>query len=281
MSHLAPGSRPWFGALTHVGRFVSRHRRDRSIRSLAALCERYLSWYENANYDLHTNGESFVLDILGNARPRVIFDVGANIGDWTLEASRRCPGAQIHAFEVAPPTFERLTANVAALTNVRCCMAGLSDAEGPIRMRYYGTLPSLTTATAYPHSLPYSEIEGTVTTGDAYVASNRIEHIDLLKIDVEGMEQQVLKGFEATLARKAIDLVQFEYGRVSIVNGFLLRDFHEFFRTRGYLVGKIFPTYVEFRDYALADEDFIGPNYLACREGRPDLAKALARGTVP
>lgn len=278
MSQLAPGTSPWSGALARVGRFVARHRRDRSIRTAAAVCERYLSWYANANYDLHTNGESFVLATLGKAGPRVIFDVGANVGDWTLEASRCCPGALIHAFEVAPPTFEQLTANVGHLANVCCCMAGLSDADGTIRMRYYAALPALTTATAYPHACPYSEIDGSVTTGDTYVASHGVEHIDLLKIDVEGMEQQVLRGFDATFARKAIDLVQFEYGRVSIVNGFLLRDFHAFFRDRGYLVGKIFPTYVDFRDYRLADEDFVGPNYLACREGRPDLVSALSRG---
>jgi hypothetical protein len=32
-------------------------------------------------------------------------------------------------------------------------------------------------------------------------------------------------------------------------------------------VGKIYPDYVDFRDYDLSDEDFLGPNYLACRVG--------------
>jgi hypothetical protein len=79
--------------------------------------------------------------------------------------------------------------------------------------------------------------------------------------------------------RRAIELAQFEYGRVSIVNGFLLKDFHAFFRERGYSVGKIFPNYVDFRDYNLADEDFIGPNYLACRKDNTAYLEVFARGT--
>ena len=40
---------------------------------------------------------------------------------------------------------------------------------------------------------------------------------------------------------------------------FLLYDFYEFFETRGYVVGKIYPNYVDFRAYDLNDEDFLGP----------------------
>ena len=43
----------------------------------------------------------------------VVFDVGANIGLFTLFANRKCPTAQIYAFEPLPPNFELLRANVA------------------------------------------------------------------------------------------------------------------------------------------------------------------------
>lgn len=36
-----------------------------------------------------------------------------------------------------------------------------------------------------------------------------------------------------------------------------------------YAVGKIYPDYVDFRDYDLGDEDFLGPNYLASQVGDP------------
>jgi FkbM family methyltransferase len=274
------GSAHWTRPLAKVGQFVATHRRDLPIRKVARLCTRYMSWYANANYDLRTNGECFVLDTLGSFAPRIIFDVGANVGEWSLEASKRCPGAAIHAFEIARPTFERLVANTSHLSCVSCQLAGLSDSEGSVPMRYYAASPSLTTSANYPHPLSFSQFAGSVITGDSYVAANGIDRIDLLKIDVEGMERQVLRGFDDMFSRRAIDLAQFEYGRVSIVNGFLLKDFHAFFRERGYMVGKIFPNYVDFREYELTDEDFVGPNYLACRNDNAAYLQAFSRRTV-
>jgi FkbM family methyltransferase len=271
---------PTRSATQAVGIFLARRRRNVLVRKVAGLCQRYLGWYSNLNYDLLTNGESFVLQQLGTFKPRVLFDVGANIGDWSLEAKKHCPNADVHAFEIAAPTFETLVANTSGLSGMHSRMAGLSDVEGAIRIRYYAALPALTTSADYPHPLAFTELEGKVITGDSYATQNGIGHIDLLKIDVEGMEEKVLTGFGEMFARRAIDLVQFEYGRVSIVTRFLLRDFHAFFRERGYVVGKIFPNYVDFRDYELADEDFLGPNYLACLKDRTDYLRTFGSSAI-
>jgi hypothetical protein len=82
---------------------------------------------------------------------------------------------------------------------------------------------------------------------------------------VEGAEHLVLEGLETQLRSERVRFVQFEYGRVNILTHFLLRDFYQLFASYGYVVGKIYPDYVDFREYDLSDEDFMGPNYLACR----------------
>jgi len=74
-----------------------------------------------------------------------------------------------------------------------------------------------------------------------------------------------------------IDVIQFEYGKVNIITHFLLRDFYEFLEPRGYLVGRLFPDFVDFRAYALEDEDFSGPNYVAVRKTRSDIVDALSK----
>ena len=51
---------------------------------------------------------------------------------------------------------------------------------------------------------------------------------------------------------------------------------HELLGSHGYAVGKIYPDYVEFRDYSLDDEDFVGPNYLAVRRERAGWIDRLA-----
>ena len=55
-----------------------------------------------------------------------------------------------------------------------------------------------------------------VQTGDAYCTRHRIERIDLLKIDVEGAEHLVLRGFERMLHERRIEVIQFEYGLANI-----------------------------------------------------------------
>lgn len=263
---------------SRLASLVARNRNRLLLRKAARFCERYLDWYANLNYDLRTNGETFVLRTLAQFQPRVIFDVGANVGDWSLAAKRNCPHAEIHAFEIAPPTFEILTARTRHLPDVQCRKVGLSDSAGFVSLRFFDALPALTTSVAYPHPLPFSELSGEVVTGDSYASNNGIDHIDLLKIDVEGMEENVLRGFQGMFEDKAIDLVQFEYGRVSIVNHFLLRDFFTFFRDRGFAVGKIFPHHVAFREYDLGDEDFRGPNYLACRQEKSSYLRVFGAG---
>jgi FkbM family methyltransferase len=275
MSRLPQTNCPSQTSRERLGAFIARHRRSLPIRKIANLCARYLGWYGNLSYDLRTNGEAFVVETLARFQPRVLFDAGANVGDWSITAKKSCPGAEIHAFEIAQPIFEVLEANTRDLPDLHRRNVGLSDIIGPIRIRHYETLPALTTATDYPHPFAFSELEAQVITGDSYVARNHIKHIDLLKIDVEGMEESVLKGFQKTFDQGIIDLVQFEYGRVNIINHFLLRDAYSFFRRNGFVVGKIYPNYVDFRDYQMSDEDFMGPNYLACRTERMEYLKAF------
>ena len=91
------------GGFSHVGTLVARNRRNRVVRGLSVVCQRYLSWYHNASFDLQSNGEAFVLQTISAFKPQVLFDVGANIGEWTQAACSWCPAAEIHAFEACEP----------------------------------------------------------------------------------------------------------------------------------------------------------------------------------
>ena len=68
-------------------------------------------------------------------------------------------------------------------------------------------------------------------------------------------------------------MIQFEttvYGRA------LAADFYDFFGTRGYVVGKLFPHGVFFKPYSRHDELFRGPNFVAVPADRTDIIDAIA-----
>ena len=243
-----------------------------------SICESLLDGYNNLNYFPGENGEFWLLSKLASLPLSCFFDAGANVGEWTVAVKKFFPSAAVHSFEIHPQTFVTLSESAAGLSGVKLVNHGLSDFSGELKMHCFAESSGLTSAVDFPHpeSFKHGTILASVITGDSYVSQNGIDHIDFLKIDVEGMEDKVLRGFEETVCRGAIDMIQFEYGLVNIVTHFLLRDFYEYLESRGYIIGKIYPGYVDFKPYALSSEDFRGPNYLAVLRNNIDLIQLLS-----
>jgi hypothetical protein len=77
------------------------------------------------------------------------------------------------------------------------------------------------------HSDASAEWEINVTTIDTFVEENGINHIDLLKIDVEGGEMNVLLGAANCLKRQMIDVIHFEFTESNTVSRVFMKDFYE------------------------------------------------------
>ncbi len=279
MAHLPPGSR------SSLARQVMRDRRAPATVALADFCTQALMAWKNKQYVVSLNGEAALLARLAPFAPRVLFDVGANVGEWSLAALRHLPTATVHAFEIAAPTSVRLrerTSSWGGRIVVNAC--GLGDRDGAITIFHApesdtatSTLRAAIEVSAPNHDIhTVTEMSARITTGDAYLQAQTIAHVDMLKIDVEGAEFAVLNGFADAFARRAISLVQFEYGEINLRTRSFLADFYDFFAARGFVLGKLYPDGVAFKPYALADEDFVGPNYIACLADRSDLIAALS-----
>jgi len=63
---------------------------------------------------------------------RVILDVGAYVGFYTVLAALTNPSAQVYAFEPHPNAYERLLRNVQInhLANVECRRVAVGESEG-------------------------------------------------------------------------------------------------------------------------------------------------------
>ena len=280
MGRLPPGAR------ASLAQRALRDRYSRRSRALAHFFEQSVLAWKNKHYEVHRNGEAALLQRLRPFALTTVINVGANVGDWALVACPALPGAVVHAFEIAPETAERLARSVAAAglgERVVINRLGLAAAEGEVSL--YLTRDSDTESSTLREAVEYAvkdqglsgvvEIAARVTTGDAYLRSRGIAHVDLLKIDVEGAEFSVLEGFAESFAHGAVDMVQFEYGPLNLTTRKLLADFVALFAEQGFVVGKIYPEGVAFKPYELDDEDFVGPNYLACHERRCDIIAAL------
>jgi FkbM family methyltransferase len=252
-------------------------RRNAFFRTIAKLAKQYLKWFGNASYKIHKNGERWLLAQLRDQSIRSVLDVGANVGTWSLVAAELLPDATIWALEIVPATFAQLRERVGDRARIRCFNLGLADRDGMLRVHYNPAVSTHATVTEYPQSGAYQSIDCAVSRGDTFVREQGIDRVDFLKMDVEGAEHLVLAGLAESLSARRVRFVQFEYGWVNVLTHFLLRDFYELFRRHGYVVGKIFPDFVDFRPYELMDEDFLGPNYLACPADDPALPRLMGR----
>lgn len=236
---------------------------------LVVLAE-FLILSSRGGHDPERNGELELIRRAVSVRPAdrtmVVFDVGANVGDWTALVLRVAGGAvDCHLFEPTRESSEALERRFGGDGRVRITRTALADRSGAAVMRAYGgtsKVNSLVDGQFHPGDSELEEVP--MLTGDAYCRSRGIEAIDLLKIDTEGFEWNVLAGFEGMLREKRIRIIQFEYGYIHADTGHLMHHFFGLLEGYGYRVGPLRPRGPEFRSFHHTDNAFdSGPNYAA------------------
>src|SRR6185437_16612767 len=107
MARVPSGGRAW------LARQLMQDRFDPATRAMAEFCIQAVLAWKNELYVVIRNGESALLERLRPFAPRVMVDVGANVGDWSLAACQSLPHATVHAFEILASTAEELVRNTA------------------------------------------------------------------------------------------------------------------------------------------------------------------------
>lgn len=161
----------------------------------------------------------------------VVFDVGANVGLFTLFARQHAPRARIYAFEPIPAVFDVLRANAVLYgAEAKLFPHGLSDREGRESFTFYPRYSARSGLTAYADARSEMQVirrymENAWGAGDGQPAAEMeevlegrfagelvevpmrrlsevvreegIDRIDLLKVDVQRAEMDVLRGIDA------------------------------------------------------------------------------------
>lgn len=238
--------------------------------SLYAVCRLYVNRYNSENDgDMRANGE---LRFIQNALPKcaTIFDIGANVGDWSKLALEINPKIDLHCFEPSAPTFAMLKRNNFPPT-VICNNFGLGSGPGEMQLHLSdngsGT-NSLYQRQGVDEAIGSQSRTETIRleSVDRYCSEHKIASIDFMKMDVEGHELEVLKGASDLLKSRRIRIIQFEYGGCNIDSRVLLKDIWNIFSGLNYSFFKIYPKELrKFNEYRQTLENFQYQNWTIIR----------------
>jgi len=191
-----------------------------------------------AGHNTYSSGEEYVINTLLNKILKkdhlVIFDVGANIGEYAKMLRLKFTDAEIHCFEPGLEAFDRLASSTSELnislhnqavgsSNGKLTLVKSSnDEDGAMFTVYKEAISNLFTFAGEPNE---SIVCDMVCLDD--FCNNKIQLIDFLKIDVEGHELEVLKGAAKTISENKINVIQFEFNEFNIFSKTFFYDYYQ------------------------------------------------------
>lgn len=214
-------------------------------------------------------GEAFILkNFLKN--DDIVFDVGANIGEWSEKVLKLNLNCLIYAFEPAPQVFEKFLKFQNNNTSLIPFNFGFGIKDDILKFYY---LPNMDYMSSIYLRQSFNildqkvdEIIVSIKTIDDFVKNNKINKINYLKIDTEGSEYNVLMGANKSIKNGIIDIIQFEYGGCYLDAEKKLFDVYHFLKANNYLVFRIISNgliYIENWNDSL--ENYTWSNYLAIK----------------
>lgn len=199
-----------------------------ALQPFHAVVLKFTLYAMGIGYSEHSNrnGERRWLNELhrrlaGLSRRAVIFDVGANVGDYAHEVNEVFgTQAELHCFEPSKATFEKLTRRTSTIEGIVLNQLGVGSSTTSATL--YTDGDGSTLASLYPRDLERFDrsMDQTETielvSVDDYCRAHSIEHIDLLKLDIEGNEFEALRGATKIIDEGRIDFIQLEFGATTL-----------------------------------------------------------------
>lgn len=201
-----------------------------------------------------------------------VFDVGANVGDWSKLALKLNKDINIHCFEPSKATFKKLKENNFK-NNVHINNFGLGSKKEKRTLYIFddacGTNSLYERKGLESFGLVQTKKETvSLETLDEYCDKNKIKNIGFLKVDVEGHEIEVFKGALGMLKKGNINIIQFEYGGCNIDAHVLLKDIFALFEKLDYDIYKMFPKKIKLIEkHEPKLENFQYANYVVIKKG--------------
>lgn len=201
----------------------------------------------------------------------VLFDVGANRGEWSKGMRRSFPGARFFLFEPQPALQEAIRQS--GLPNMTLFPCGVSAQKGSVELFVSSQDDGIASIherrDSWCSENRYSTIRVPVVALDDIIQEHGISRVDFMKLDIEGHEIEALKGARASLESGMIRALSFEFGSGNINSRTFFHDFWDLLTPLRYALYRILPSgrLMKIGEYYEDCEFFRGAtNYVAVLE---------------
>lgn len=146
---------------------------------------------------------------------KTVIDVGANTGQFAKEIRGRLPNSKIYSFEPIKECYEKLEENMKSDVNFQAFNLALSDKneKSEINKCVYSPSSSLREMATlheemFPHTKGGEKQEITLKKLDDALEKDALPKNILVKIDVQGCEDKVIKGGTKLLSKAKVALIE-------------------------------------------------------------------------
>ena len=195
--------------------------------------------YNNSSVNLSKSGELKAILRLSNLQPKVIFDIGANVGSYSKIFLDKT-SAEVYAFEPLPESYKSLLLlNNYYGERFHAFNYALGDAKATMPLLYNKGTDGLASLSTEINVIPYvgknniNSINVNVRTLDEvfleFITLHQFECIDILKIDVEGFEMEVINGAKLMLEKFPPKAIILEFNWHQLVRSQSIYNFQKQF----------------------------------------------------
>jgi FkbM family methyltransferase len=136
--------------------------------------------------------------------PKIIFDIGGNIGITAVYLASIFPDSKIYSFEPLPDNYEILKKNIQQYHNIKAFNIGLGSKNGNFEVYLSDDIENFGGVSFYPDPIGNksdSHILCEVKNINEVIEKLNIKSIDLIKIDTEGAEYDILTALQKRILR--------------------------------------------------------------------------------
>lgn len=191
-------------------------------------------------YEIEKQETLFWQNLIENGN--YVFDVGANIGYYTLQTAARIgDSGKVFAFEPVSITFKKLTDNISLnkFSNITAVNVAISNSPGEIELFVADEKSTGSSSVAMHVNFSGKKEKVKSIVLDDFIVEQNIQKLDFIKIDVEGCEPFVIEGLRKSMETlKPIILIEVLDERLNTINS-SKEQLYELFNKYNYVAFEI------------------------------------------